>query len=331
MLDSRVFVVEQDGQVIALDDLSSETVLDLGDAVNADGERGLLGLAFHPTLDLAYINYTDSGGQTVVAEFEIDPETAVFDDDSFREVLTITQPFPNHNGGSIEFGPDDLLYIGVGDGGSAEDPNRNALDLSSPLGKLLRIDPVADGQEPYTVPADNPFVGVDGADETIWSIGLRNPWRFSFDPVTGDLWIADVGQGAVEEINWALATDGLNAGRGENFGWSAFEGHDRFNDDQVAEEHSTPVYVYTHEEGRCSISGGVRYRGESIPELAGWYVFGDYCTGEIWALDPNAPFDSPRIVDLGQLDGLAAISQGPERGLYAVSNSGAIARFGVAD
>ena len=329
--DSRVFVIEQDGRVIAFDDLSSATVLDISDLTSADAERGLLGLAFHPEHDLAYANFTDSNGDTVVAEFEIDPDTAEFDRDSSREVLDLIQPFSNHNGGNIAFGPDGLLYIGMGDGGSGGDPNRSALDLSQQLGKILRIDPLRDGDEPYSVPAGNPFVGVAGADESIWSLGLRNPWRFSFDPVTGDLWIADVGQNDVEEINVAPADDGLNAGRGVSFGWSAFEGNDRFNDDQRTDGHTPPVFVYSHDEGRCSISGGVRYRGESIPDLAGWYVFGDFCTGEIWALDPNAPPDAPRVIDLGQLAGLSSIAQGPERELYAVSNAGTVARFSPAN
>jgi glucose/arabinose dehydrogenase len=327
--DGRIFVIEQDGRVIAADDLSNATVLDITDLTSTDAERGLLGLAFHPELDFAYVNFTDSSGNTVVAEFEIDPDSAVFDEDSYREVLTVSQPFSNHNGGNITFGPDGMLYIGMGDGGSANDPNRSALDLSQQLGKILRIDPLPNGDDPYSVPADNPFVGVDGADAAIWSIGLRNPWRFSFDPVTGDLWIADVGQNAIEEINWVPAVDRLDAGRGENFGWSAFEGNDRFNDDQPTDGHTQPFYVYSHDEGRCSVSGGVRYRGEMIRDLAGWYVFGDFCTGEIWALDPNAPPNAPRVVDLGQLAGLSSIAQGPERELYAVSNAGTIARFSV--
>lgn len=327
-LDGRIFVVEQAGQIIAFDDLSTEVVLDITHLTNADGERGLLGLAFHPELDLAYINYTDDAGNTVVAEYQVDPDTAVFDTDSYREVLSIVQPFSNHNGGNLAFGPDGLLYIGMGDGGAADDPNRFALDLSSPFGKILRINPMPDGDDAYTTPADNPFV--DETDLPIWSTGLRNPWRFSFDPVTGDLWIADVGQSELEEINLAQATDGLDAGRGVNFGWSAFEGNDRFNDDQPTSGAHAPFYEYRHDNGRCSVSGGVRYRGETIRDLAGWYVFGDFCTGEIWALDPTASPENPRVVDLGQLSGLSSIAQGPERELYAVSNSGTVARFSAA-
>jgi glucose/arabinose dehydrogenase len=325
--DLRVFVVEQPGRVIAFDDLSIDVVLDISDLTEARGEQGLLGLAFHPERDLAYVNFTDNNGDTVVAEFAFDEETAVFDRDSYREVLTVDQPYRNHNGGELVFGPDGLLYIGLGDGGSGGDPDRVALDLSTPLGKILRIDPVGTGGDPYGVPDDNPFVEVDGADPTIWSVGLRNPWRFSFDPVTGDLWIADVGQNQFEEINRAPGQEGLDAGRGLSFGWSAFEGFERFNEDQPADGHIAPVYVYPHEQGRCSVSGGTLYRGETIADLAGWFVFGDYCTGEIWGLDPTSSVDAPRVVELGRLDTLVAITQGPERELYAISNAGAIARL----
>jgi glucose/arabinose dehydrogenase len=323
----EVFVVEQPGRVVAVSDLSSDVVLDITDLTDANGEQGLLGLAFHPTADLAYVNYTDNDGDTVVAEFAIDPTDSSFDRESFRVVLTIDQPYGNHNGGQLAFGPDQLLYVGVGDGGSGGDPERHALDLSSRLGKILRIDPLPDGDQPFTVPADNPFVGESGADPTIWSYGLRNPWRFSFHTETGDLWIGDVGQGDFEEINHATATDGRDAARGVNFGWSAFEGFERFNDDQPTDGAFAPLFVYDHADGRCSVTGGTVARGDAVEGLAGWYLFGDYCSGQIWALDPSAPPSAPRVVDIAQLDALAAIVEGPERELYAVSNAGAVARF----
>ena len=164
-------------------------------------------------------------------------------------LLEIEQPYANHNGGDLTFGPDGMLYIGMGDGGSGGDPERRATDLSSLLGKLLRIDPtLADGQA-YTVPADNPFVGQEGAAPEIWSSGLRNPWRFSFDRETGDLWIADVGQNAIEEIDVAPASGGVDAGKGLSFGWSAFEGTERFNDDVPADGHVPPIHTYTHADG----------------------------------------------------------------------------------
>ena len=261
----------------------------------------------------------------------IDPASALFDPDSYREVLTVDQPFENHNGGQLAFGPDGLLYIGLGDGGSGGDPNRNALNLSTRLGKILRIDPASAGGEPFTTPADNPFVGTAGADPTIWSYGLRNPWRFSFDPVNGDLWIADVGQNQFEEIDHVAATGGVDAGKGANFGWSALEGDTPFNADQTAEGAVAPVYVYSHDAGGCSVSGGAVAPPEAVGGLAGWYVFGDYCTGEILALDPASvqagSGPRPRVVTIGNMANLAAITAGVGGDLYAIANSGEIARF----
>jgi len=323
----ELFVVEQPGRVLAVTDLSSEVVLDISELTVARGEQGLLGLAFHPTADLAYVDFTDRDGDTVVAEFAIDPVTGVFDRDSYREVLTVDQPFSNHNGGQLTFGPDQFLYIGLGDGGSSDDPRRVALDLSSRLGKILRIDPIASGAGGFSIPPDNPFVGDPAADPAIWALGLRNPWRFSFDPVTGDLWIGDVGQREFEEINRSSATDRRDAGRGVNYGWSAFEGFEPFNEDQVAVDAEPPLFVYPHTDGRCSVTGGAVVRNDAVADLTGWYLFGDYCTGEIWALDPSADPSDPRVVEIAQLEALVALSPGPGGDFYAVSNSGAVARF----
>jgi glucose/arabinose dehydrogenase len=324
----ELFVVEQAGRVVAVTDLSSEVVLDVTDLTDARGEQGLLGLAFHPTEDLAYIHYSGAGGATVVAEFAVDPLTNVFDPASRREVLTVAQPYSNHNGGQLAFGPDQLLYIGLGDGGSGGDPERYALDLGSRLGKILRIDPVPTDGQPFGVPADNPFVGIPGADPTIWSYGLRNPWKFSFDAPTGDLWIADVGQGDFEEINRSTADpDRMNAGRATSYGWSAFEGFSEFNGDQSADGAELPLFVYDHAGGRCSVSGGTVARKTTVPNLSGWYVFGDYCSGQIWALDPTAMPSEPRVIEIARLDTLVAISAGPDGELYAVSNAGPIARI----
>jgi hypothetical protein len=326
-LDGRTFVVEQGGRIVAADDLSSDVVLDITDLTSADGERGLFGVAFHPARDLAYVHYTDNDGNTVVAEYAIDPVTAIFDPDSQRTVLTVEQPFGNHNGGGIVFGPDDHLYLGLGDGGSANDPERNGLDLTTRLGKILRIDPLEAGDEPFTVPADNPFVDTADADPSIWSIGLRNPWRFSFDAATGDLWIADVGQNEFEEIDFAPAVNGRGAGRGLSFGWSAFEGTQPFNEDQSPEGHTPPILTYPHADGACSVSGGAVYRGTAVADLVGWYVYGDFCTGQIWGFDPTSAPGSPIIVELAQLDSLAAIAVGAEGDLFAVSNAGTVSRF----
>ncbi len=325
--DQRHFVVEQNGRIMAADDLSSEVVLDITDLTAADGERGLLGAAFHPAQNFAYVHYTDANGTTVVDEYAIDPVTAIFDPTSRREVLTVKQPFGNHNGGELAFGPDGLLYLGLGDGGSADDPQRNSLALASRLGKILRIDPRQSGDKPFTIPADNPFVGVEGADPTIWALGLRNPWKFSFDAPTGDLWIADVGQGDLEEINYAPATDGQGAGRGLSFGWSAFEGTAPFNDDQDPDGHTPPIVEYSHDDGNCSVSGGVIYRGDAIADLQGWFVYGDFCSGQIWGYDPTSRPDAPIIIELAQQPNLAAIAIGGEGDLFAVSNIGIVRRF----
>ena len=213
-------------------------------------------MAFHPDGTKAYVNFTDNDGDTNVVEFAVDAAGG-FDRESLRTVLVVEQPYDNHNGGDLAFGPDGMLYVGLGDGGAGGDPERRALNLAEVLGKMLRIDPTTpSGDLGYTIPADNPFVGTEGARGEIWSIGLRNPWRYSFDPETGDLWIADVGQGSIEEINVAPATEGVDAGRGSNFGWSAFEGSQPFNDDVTAENHSGPIFEYSHSGGRCSISGG---------------------------------------------------------------------------
>ena len=340
--DTRLFIVQNGGTVIAVDDESNTTVFEIS-AVDATtfadngNEQGLLGLAFHPDLDLAYVNFTDAEGDTVIAEFEHDPLTYQFDPASFREVLTVDQPFDNHNGGELVFGPDDFLYIGTGDGGSANDPNREALDVSSRLGKILRIDPVATDTDPFVVPADNPFVGVEGAEPAVWSLGLRNPWRFSFDSLTGDLWIADVGQNRLEEIDLAPATDGLNAGRGISFGWSAFEAAERFNEDQPAEGHTLPVASYVHEDGSCSISGGVVARNSSYNGLNGWYIYGDYCSGRMWALDttsvestPSGPVGEPTIIEIATVPGLSAVVEGPFGDIYALSVNGPVYRLAPA-
>lgn len=335
--DDRLFVVELTGAIVATEltepdedtNTSPVVVLDIADITLVEGERGLLGAAFHPSEDLLYVHYSNIDGDSVIAEYEVDPKTGIADVDSRREVLTVDQPYPNHNGGQVAFGPDGYLYLGFGDGGSANDPDRAALDLSTRLGKILRIDPLATDEALYTVPADNPFSATKGADPTIWSYGLRNPWKFSFDAETGGLWIADVGQNQWEEVNFAPADDdGADAGRGVSFGWSAFEGETRFNEDQPASEHVDPVLAYERLDGKCSISGGAVYRGELVPALTGWYVYGDYCTGQIFAFDTSVDGDDIDVIEVAQLDALVAISTGPDGELYALSVAGPVMRLG---
>jgi glucose/arabinose dehydrogenase len=313
--DLTYFVAQQNGYVVPVRDggnTAGEPVLDVHAKVSSGGEQGLLGLAFHPSKPLAYIDYTDTSGDTQIVEYAVAAD-GTFDPASARTVLSVDQPYANHNGGKLTFGPDGYLYIGLGDGGSANDPERRALNVSQLLGKILRIDPTAatDGQ-PYTVPADNPFVGVSGARPEVWSVGLRNPWRFDFDPANGDLWIADVGQNAWEEIDHAPAANG--GGRGVNFGWSAWEGTHRFNNDQPADGVTPPVYEYPHGDDGCSVSGGAVYRGTTIASLVGWYVFSDYCSGKVWALQPDGT-----IVLLGGLSAVSAVADGPDGSLYVLA------------
>jgi glucose/arabinose dehydrogenase len=279
----RLFVLEQPGRirVIANGQLLSEPFLDLTGRVSTGPEQGLLGLAFHPGYaenGLFFVDYTDPDGHTVVARYRVsaaDPNLA--DPASAREVLRVEQPFTNHNGGQLEFGPDGYLYVSLGDGGSGGDPQNNGQNLGTLLGAILRLD--VDGAEPYAVPADNPFVEREGARPEIWAYGLRNPWRFSFDRETGDLWIADVGQHVWEEINLQPA----DSPGGENYGWHVMEGAHCFQPSEGCDREglTLPVLEYDHDQG-CSVTGGFRYRGSALPGLAGTYLFADYCSGVIW-------------------------------------------------
>jgi glucose/arabinose dehydrogenase len=319
--DGTLYVVEQDGRVVIMNDGQPGAVaLDMTDLTGADGERGLLGLAINLDGSRAYVDYTDNDGNTEIDEYAVSPD-GTFDPSTRRKVLAFDQPYPNHNGGDLVFGPDHLLYIGTGDGGGAGDQDRRALDLGQLLGKMLRIDPQATSSASYTVPPDNPFVGVAGARPEIWSVGLRNPWRFSFDRATDDLWIADVGQNQWEEVDVAWAADG--DGRGMNFGWSAFEGTHRFNDDQSPDGATPPIYEYEHGPAGCSISGGARYRGAAIPTLVGWYVYADYCSGQVRALKIEGRALTGDLT-LGTVASVSAVTEGPDGELFVLSVSGPI-------
>ncbi|HEY5423962.1 MAG TPA: PQQ-dependent sugar dehydrogenase, partial [Ilumatobacteraceae bacterium] len=323
--DGLTYVVEQDGLIVMLTNgQAGEFALRMTELTGADGERGLLGLAISKDGSLAYVDYTNNDGNTRIDEYAVNAD-GTFDTSTRREVLGFDQPYPNHNGGDIDFGPDGMLYIGTGDGGSGGDPDRRALNMSEWLGKILRIDPHASGNAGYTVPPDNPFVGVDGARPEIWSFGLRNPWRFSFDRSTGDLWIADVGQNQWEEVDVGWAADG--GGKGLNFGWSAMEGNHRFNDDQSTDGVTAPIHEYEHLGNDCSISGSALYRGSAIPALVGYYVFADYCSGQIRALQ-IADRAEVKQVALGTVPAVTAISEGPDGELFVVSGNGQIYTVG---
>ncbi|MBM3693807.1 MAG: PQQ-dependent sugar dehydrogenase [Actinobacteria bacterium] len=281
--DPALYLAQQSGRVLALrPGRAPVEVLDLTDRTRARGEQGLLGLAFAPDGGRLYVHYSDiDSGDTVVEEFTVDggrPEPG-----SRRTVLTVPQPQSNHNGGQLAFGPDGHLYLGLGDGGGQDDtgpghaPGGNAQSLRSLLGKVLRIDPDPAAGAPYSVPADNPFVAGGGRAE-VYVLGLRNPWRFSFDDATGDLWIADVGGSRFEEVT-RLAPE---VAGGANLGWNRFEGPERFRDDEVAGT-VRPQLALSHDDGYCSVVGGHVVRTPSLPALRGWYVFSDYCEGRIRA------------------------------------------------
>ncbi len=323
--DPSLYVVSQRGVIVAVRDgeVGAAPVLDISDLITTGGERGLLGLAFHPTEPLAYVDYTDVDGDTVIAEYAVTADGSL-DAATARIVVSIDQPYANHNGGHLAFGPDGMLYVGTGDGGAGGDPERRALNVGELLGKMLRIDPRASTDAPYSVPADNPFVDQAGARGEVWSLGLRNPWRFSFDRTTGDLWIADVGQNTWEEIDVAWADEG--GGRAVSFGWSAYEADERFNDDQPAEGHQPPIFAYDHAEG-CSISGGVRYRGAAIPDLAGWFVFSDYCNGALRAIEVVGKEVGRALVLSDSSGSVSAVAEGPDGELYVLSLDGAVARI----
>jgi glucose/arabinose dehydrogenase len=282
----RLFIVEQGGLIRILIDgaLLPAPFLDLTQKVSCCGERGLLGLAFHPKYaenGYFYVNYTEEvKGQlsTVIARYSVlpdDPNKA--DPASETRLLHIDQPYQNHNGGEVQFGPDGYLYIGLGDGGSAGDPHGNGQSLDTLLGKILRID--VDSKLPYAIPPDNPYINGGGLAE-IWAYGLRNPWRFSFDKLTGDLYIGDVGQDAWEEIDFSPAS----SKGGENYGWNYFEGNHAYRGSPPqGTVFTTPVAEYGHEQG-YSISGGYVYRGLKLPAWSGVYLYGDFGTGKVWGL-----------------------------------------------
>jgi glucose/arabinose dehydrogenase len=273
-----LYVANQVGDIRAISGgrLLPARVLDLRGQVSQGNEQGLLGLTFSPDGSHLYIDFTDKTGDTHVQEFAMSGEVANVA--SRRELLFQKQPFANHNGGEVTFGPDGMLYIGLGDGGSGGDPMDNGQDNSQLLGKILRIDPHPSATGPYSVPSDNPFVSDTGDRPEIWQTGLRNPWRFTFDRATGDLWIGDVGQNAYEEIDFAKA-----GASGLNFGWSQREGVHKFKGDRPPGA-IDPIYEYSHADGGVSVTGGFVYRGTRIPDLVGSYVFADYAQGHLIGL-----------------------------------------------
>lgn len=337
----RLFVVEKPGiiRIVADGKLLPLPLLDISDRVRSSGsEQGLLGLAFSPDFGRTghfFVNYTGRDGRTVVSRFQIGTDPNQADAASEFKILEIAQPAPNHNGGMLAFGPDGFLWVGTGDGGAANDRFGNGQNPATLLGKMLRLDVSSDPAQPYTIPADNPWVtdswnGQDVRDE-VWAVGLRNPWRYSFDRLNGDLWIADVGQNTYEEVNHVTAEQKGYPNGGLNFGWPIMEGTHCFpaaaNCDRAGLV--MPVAEYSHTEGGCSITGGYVYRGTQFPMLDGVYLFGDYCSGFIWALHAGA--DGAWQRNLVLQSGLAISSFGEDEAgeLYVTDLSGGLYRLVV--
>lgn len=329
--DATLSVTEKAGRVRAIRDgrLVEAPILDISSMVNSGGnEQGLLGLAYSPDGNKLYVHYSNPNGDTRVDEYAVATDGSI-DRATRREVLALDQPQANHNGGQLAFGPDGFLYIGLGDGGGAGDQGDghasggNGQSLGTLLGKILRIDPAPSGGRPYTIPADNPFVNTAGARPEIWAYGLRNPWRFSFDKKTGDLWIGDVGQNMWEEVD--LATRASGGGRGTNLGWNVWEGTHAFRDGD-APGAVPPVFDYSHDGGNCSVTGGFVYRGTRIPALRGGYLFADYCGGQLRGLvAQDGKVTQDRMLPV-RATTIASFGQDNDGELYVLSDAGAVYR-----
>jgi hypothetical protein len=328
---TRLFVVEKRGtiRIVQQGAILAAPFLDLSGQVSNGSEQGLLGVAFHPqyqTNGLFVVHYTNDAGDTRVSVFRVsagDPNRA--DAGSEQVFLSVSQPFPNHNGGMVAFSPTDgHLYLGLGDGGSGGDPQGNGQRRSTLLGKILRFSLSGTGQ--VAIPADNPFVSESGARPEIWSTGLRNPWRFSFDRLTGDLYIGDVGQGNLEEIDAVTPA----AGRGANFGWSTMEGRSCFGASSCDQTGLTPpVLDYGHQGGACSVTGGYVYRGAAIPSLRGTYFYGDYCAGWVRSFRwENGVVTDPREWDdLAPGGPITSFGEDADGELYLTTANGRVARI----
>jgi glucose/arabinose dehydrogenase len=323
--ERTLYLAEQVGRVRAIrgGQLDPTPVVDISDRVTAGGEQGLLGLAFSPDGRYLYLAYTDRDGDHQVSELAMRGQRA--DPGSERSLLHFDDPFPNHNGGQLAFGPDRRLYIAFGDGGSGGDPLGNGQSLGTLFGKVLRIDPRPSGGRPYGIPPDNPFVDRGGARPEIWDYGLRNPWRFSFDAATGDLWIGDVGQNAYEEVDHEPAGSG-----GRNYGWNRREGLHAYGGGERPDGAVDPVIEYSHDSGGCTVIGGFVYRGQRVRGLRGAYLYGDYCAGWVRAARVSGAKVAEQR-DLGlQVPSLSSFGTDADGELYALSLGGDVYRIAPA-
>jgi glucose/arabinose dehydrogenase len=327
----RIFIVEKAGRILIAEggQLAAEPFLDITERVgSSSSEQGLLGLAFAPDYAAGgrfYVNYTDRNGNTVIARYRVTDDPDRGDPASEEILLTVAQPAPNHNGGMIAFGPDGYLWVGMGDGGGANDRFGTAQNPAELLGKMLRLD--VSTEQGYAIPPDNPWVAADWNGQEMvdeaWSLGMRNPWRFSFDRATQDLWIADVGQNAYEEVNWIAA----GTPSGLNFGWPMMESlHCRVGECDTSSL-VLPVAEYSHEGGHCSITGGYVYRGSAAPALTGAYFYGDYCSGVMWAAAPDGAggWTVAQVLESGL--NISSFGEDESGEVYVVSLGGTIARL----
>ncbi|MBD0319587.1 MAG: PQQ-dependent sugar dehydrogenase [Gemmatimonadetes bacterium] len=325
--DERLFVVEQPGRIRIVENgsVAAAPFLDITDRVQSGGERGLLSMAFHPRYaqnGLFFVYYTDRAGDIRVDRFRVSADRARADPTSARSVITIPhREASNHNGGLVAFGPDGRLYLGTGDGGGGGDPQRNGQNPLSLLGKILRLD--VDGADPYDIPADNPFAGRSSTRNEIWALGVRNPWRFSWDRDTGTLFVADVGQNAWEEVNAVPGTAG-----GLNFGWNTMEGAHCFpaGSDCATAGKTLPVLEYGRGDG-CSITGGYVYRGSALPGLRGHYFYSDYCRGWLRSFRlAGGQAGDRREWEVGDVGNVTSFGEDGAGELYVVTSAGRIFR-----
>ncbi len=324
--DARLFVVEQPGRIRIVHNgqLLVTPFLDITSRVASGGERGLLSVAFHPqyrTNGFFYVNFTDLSGNTRIERFTVSSNQNVGDAASSKLILAIAQPAPNHNGGLNLFGPDGLLYIGMGDGGGSGDPFGNGQNRNTLLGAMLRID--VDIGDPYAIPAGNPYVGQSNARGEIWAIGLRNPWRFSFDREEALLYIADVGQGRLEEVN-VVPT----ARAGVNYGWNIMEGTSCFNAGSCNRQGlELPALEYDNSGGACSVTGGIVYRGAAIPEIRGHYFYSDFCAGWLRSFRYVTAAIDERSWDVGDIGSVTSFGEDASGELYLISANGRVYRI----
>ena len=325
---ARIFIVEQPGRIIVRrnDTTLARPFLDISGRITFGGEQGLLSVAFDPqfaTTRRFYVYFVRSGDLRIVRYTAAASDRDSADEATADTVLKVAHPGQsNHNGGQLQFGPDEMLWIATGDGGGSDDPNGNGQNKHALLGKLLRLD--VSGASGYTIPADNPFATDTSARPEIWAYGLRNPWRFSFDRQTGDLYIADVGQNVWEEVNVAPAPQ---RGKGANYGWDIMEGNHCHPSDPCTNPGVLPFVEYQHTNGACSVSGGYVYRGSAIPAMAGTYLYADYCIGNVWSFAyPNAGVVD-RSAELRPGDGVSAFGQDARGELYILQLGGPVYRI----